>query len=140
MLHGLLRVRAFTQDDAHVFCTEEQIVDEVRDIIEVIDELYAVFGFDDVRVELSTRPEKSIGTDEQWDAAEGALAQALDADGPRVSGEPRRRRVLRAEDRLPHHRRARALAGSAARASSTSPCRSASASPTPTPTTSSARR
>ena len=81
VLHGLLRVRAFTQDDGHVFCTEEQIVPEVRAITEVIDELYALFGFDDVRVELSTRPEKSIGTDEQWEAAERALAQALDEMG-----------------------------------------------------------
>jgi threonyl-tRNA synthetase len=81
VLHGLLRVRAFTQDDAHVYCTEEQIVAEVRDITEAIDELYAQFGFDDVRVELSTRPEKSIGSDEQWQAAEEALAQALDEMG-----------------------------------------------------------
>jgi threonyl-tRNA synthetase len=77
VLHGLLRVRAFTQDDAHVFCSEDQIVDEVRDITEAIDELYATFGFEDVRVELSTRPEKSIGTDEQWKMAESALETAL---------------------------------------------------------------
>ena len=106
---------------------------EVRDITEAIDELYALFGFDDVRVELSTRPEKSIGTDEQWETAEAALAQALERDGPRVQAEPGRRRLLRAEDRLPHHRRARAARGSAAPASSTSSCRSASTSPTPTP-------
>jgi threonyl-tRNA synthetase len=77
VLHGLLRVRAFTQDDAHVFCTEDQIVAEVRDITEAIDELYGMFGFEDVRVELSTRPEKSIGTEEQWSMAESALEQAL---------------------------------------------------------------
>src|SRR4029079_12879706 len=77
VLHGLLRVRAFTQDDAHVYCTMEQIVGEVRDITEAIDELYALFGFEDVHVELSTRPEKSIGTDEQWHVAEDALARAL---------------------------------------------------------------
>ena len=81
VLHGLLRVRAFTQDDAHVYCTEEQITDEVADICEAIDELYARFGFDDVRVELSTRPEKSIGTDEQWERAEAALTEALDRQG-----------------------------------------------------------
>jgi threonyl-tRNA synthetase len=81
VLHGLLRVRAFTQDDAHVYCTEEQIVAEVRDITEAIDELYAQFGFEEVHVELSTRPEKSIGTDEQWRAAEEALAEALDEMG-----------------------------------------------------------
>jgi threonyl-tRNA synthetase len=78
VLHDLLRVRAFTQDDAHVFCTEEQIVDEVRDITEAIDELYAQFGFEDVHVELSTRPDKSIGSDEQWRMAESALARALE--------------------------------------------------------------
>ena len=81
VLHGLLRVRAFTQDDAHVFLTEGQIVAEVRDITEAIDELYALFGFDDVRVELSTRPEKSIGTAEQWQTAEDALARALEEMG-----------------------------------------------------------
>jgi threonyl-tRNA synthetase len=81
VLHGLLRVRAFTQDDAHVYCTEEQIVPEVRDITEAIDELYSLFGFEDVRVELSTRPEKSIGTDEQWRTAEDALTRALEEMG-----------------------------------------------------------
>jgi threonyl-tRNA synthetase len=81
VLHGLLRVRAFTQDDAHVYCTEDQIVAEVRDITEAIDELYRQFGFEDAHVELSTRPEKSIGTDEQWRMAEEALARALDEMG-----------------------------------------------------------
>jgi threonyl-tRNA synthetase len=79
VLHGLLRVRAFTQDDAHIYCTEEQIVDEVAGICEAIDELYARFGFEDVHIELSTRPEKSIGTDEQWAQAEEALRRALEA-------------------------------------------------------------
>ena len=79
VLHGLLRVRAFTQDDAHIYCTPEQIVDEVTHVCEAIDELYERFGFDDVRVELSTRPEKSIGTAEQWDQAEAALRGALAA-------------------------------------------------------------
>jgi threonyl-tRNA synthetase len=81
VLHGLLRVRAFTQDDAHVYCTEEQIADEVADICAAIDELYARFGFDDVRVELSTRPEKSMGSEEQWAKAEAALKEALDRQG-----------------------------------------------------------
>jgi threonyl-tRNA synthetase len=81
VLHGLLRVRAFTQDDAHVYCTEEQIADEVADICAAIDELYARFGFEDVRVELSTRPEKSMGSEEQWDKAEAALTEALDRQG-----------------------------------------------------------
>jgi threonyl-tRNA synthetase len=81
VLHGLLRVRAFTQDDAHVYCTEEQIADEVADICAAIDELYARFGFEDVGVELSTRPEKSMGTEEQWAKAEAALTEALDRQG-----------------------------------------------------------
>jgi threonyl-tRNA synthetase len=81
VLHGLLRVRAFTQDDAHVFCTEDQITAEVASICEAIDELYGRFGFEDVHVELSTRPEKSMGSAEQWERAEAALAEALDSQG-----------------------------------------------------------
>ncbi len=78
VLHGLLRVRAFTQDDAHVYCTEDQIEDEVADICEAIDELYGRFGFEDVEVELSTKPEKAMGSDEQWQQAEEMLKSALD--------------------------------------------------------------
>jgi threonyl-tRNA synthetase len=77
VLHGLLRVRAFTQDDAHVFCTLDQVTDEVDAICNAIDQLYDRFGFDQVRVELSTRPDKSIGTDEQWQRAEHGLREAL---------------------------------------------------------------
>lgn len=81
VLHGLLRVRAFTQDDGHVYCTPEQVVGEVTDVVAAIDELYERFGFDDVRVELSTRPENSIGSDEEWEQAEAALHEALAAIG-----------------------------------------------------------
>ena len=81
VLHGLLRVRAFTQDDAHVFCTEEQIESEVTAICSAIDDLYARFGFEDVSVELSTRPEKSMGSDEQWALAEETLRRALESQG-----------------------------------------------------------
>ncbi|MEK6277148.1 MAG: threonine--tRNA ligase [Actinomycetota bacterium] len=81
VLHGLLRARAFTQDDAHVYCALEQVTDEVDSICEAIDELYARFGFDDVRVELSTRPEKSLGTDGQWERAEASLREALERQG-----------------------------------------------------------
>jgi threonyl-tRNA synthetase len=81
VLHGLLRVRAFTQDDAHVYCTEEQIPAEVASICEAIDELYGRFGFEDVHVELSTRPAKSMGSEEQWNKAEAALAEALESQG-----------------------------------------------------------
>jgi threonyl-tRNA synthetase len=81
VLHGLLRVRAFTQDDAHVYCTLDQVTDEVDAICTAIDQLYDRFGFDEVRVELSTRPDKSIGTDEQWQRAEHALREALARQG-----------------------------------------------------------
>ncbi len=81
VLHGLLRVRAFTQDDAHVYCTEDQIESEVADICRSIDELYARFGFEDVSVELSTRPEKSLGSDELWQKAEATLERALEGQG-----------------------------------------------------------
>ena len=81
VLHGLLRVRAFTQDDAHVYCTREQASDEVVAIVEAIDELYAKFGFESVEVELSTRPEKSIGSDEEWEEAEAMLSSALERIG-----------------------------------------------------------
>jgi threonyl-tRNA synthetase len=77
-LHGLMRVRGFTQDDAHIFCTEEQIQGEVSDFIVMLQEVYKDFGFDDVLVKLSTRPEKRVGSDETWDKAEAGLAAALD--------------------------------------------------------------
>ena len=88
VLHGLLRVRAFVQDDAHVFCTDEQIEAEVTDICLAIDELYGLFGFTDVRVELSTRPEDSVGSDEAWERAEAALAAALDGLGKEYAVNP----------------------------------------------------
>jgi threonyl-tRNA synthetase len=76
-LHGLMRVRGFTQDDAHIFCTEEQIQSEVADFIVMLQRIYADFGFADVLVKLSTRPEKRVGSDGTWDKAEAALAAAL---------------------------------------------------------------
>jgi threonyl-tRNA synthetase len=88
VLHGLLRVRAFTQDDGHVFCTLDQVTDEVDAINAAIDALYERFGFDDVRVELSTRPDKSIGTDEQWERAEAALREALEKEGRKYDVSP----------------------------------------------------
>ncbi|WP_018718554.1 threonine--tRNA ligase [Arhodomonas aquaeolei] len=80
-LHGLMRVRNFTQDDAHIFCTEGQIQDEVSAFLDLAFEVYRDFGFDDVAVALSTRPEQRVGSDEAWDKAEKALADALDAKG-----------------------------------------------------------
>ena len=79
--HGLFRVRTFVQDDAHVFCTEEQIQPEVDDILDQVYEVYSVFGFENIHVELSTRPDKSIGTQQVWDKAESALENVLKARG-----------------------------------------------------------
>ncbi|AXV65368.1 MULTISPECIES: threonine--tRNA ligase [Pseudoalteromonas] len=76
-LHGLMRVRGFTQDDAHIFCTEDQIMDEVSACIKMVYDTYETFGFEKIVVKLSTRPEKRIGEDEMWDKAELALAEAL---------------------------------------------------------------
>jgi threonyl-tRNA synthetase len=80
-LHGLMRVRGFTQDDAHIFCTEEQIQDEVSRFIDLLFKVYADFGFSEVQIKLSTRPEKRVGSDEVWDKAEHALETALNAKG-----------------------------------------------------------
>jgi threonyl-tRNA synthetase len=76
-LHGLMRVRGFTQDDAHIFCTEAQVQDEVSSCIKMVYDVYKSFGFEDIIVKLSTRPEKRIGEDAMWDKAEQGLAQAL---------------------------------------------------------------
>jgi threonyl-tRNA synthetase len=80
-LHGLMRVRSFVQDDAHIFCTEEQILGEVSDFIDLLFQVYADFGFEDVGVKLSTRPPQRVGEDVLWDKAEQALQEALDHKG-----------------------------------------------------------
>ncbi|TAA48201.1 threonine--tRNA ligase [Corallincola spongiicola] len=79
-LHGLMRVRSFTQDDAHVFCTEDQVQQEVSACIEMVFDTYKTFGFDEIDVKLSTRPEQRVGSDEVWDKSEQALADALAAN------------------------------------------------------------
>ena len=80
-LHGIMRVRGFTQDDAHIFCTEAQIESESRRFIDFLSRTYSDLGFDNWRIKLSTRPEKRIGTEESWDHAEAALANAVTAAG-----------------------------------------------------------
>lgn len=80
-LQGLMRARAFVQDDAHIFCTETQIQDEVIDFINVLEGVYANFGFDEIIVKLSTRPEQRVGSDDIWDKAEATLTQALETKG-----------------------------------------------------------
>jgi threonyl-tRNA synthetase len=80
-LQGIMRVRGFVQDDAHIFCTEAQIQSEVIDFIDVIQDVYKDFGFNDIIIKLSTRPEQRVGSDADWDKAEAALATALDTKG-----------------------------------------------------------
>jgi threonyl-tRNA synthetase len=80
-LHGLMRVRHFTQDDAHIYCTEPQMEQECIDVVRLVLDIYKDFGFDDVIIKLSTRPENRIGSDEVWDKLEGALSNALDVMG-----------------------------------------------------------
>ncbi len=80
-LHGIMRVRGFVQDDAHIFCTEEQMQAESADFIRLTQKVYHDFGFDDIELKLSTRPEQRVGSDDQWDRAEKALADALDSAG-----------------------------------------------------------
>ena len=113
-MHGLMRVRGFTQDDAHVFCTEAQLADECLKINDLILSTYADFGFDgELTVKLSTRPEKRVGTDEMWDHAERVMATVLpeiEAQGHNQHqdrDQSRRRRVLRAEIRICAARRHR---------------------------------
>ena len=107
-LHGLLRVRHFAQDDAHIFCTEEQVQDEVTGCLDFAFATLGLFGFD-VQLELSTRPEQRIGSDEMWDRAEDEAAPGARVEGARVRAERGRRRLLRAEDRLPREGLARPL-------------------------------
>ena len=80
-LHGIMRVRSFVQDDAHIFCTEEQIQSEVKAFIDFLHDVYRDFGFDEVIYKLSTRPEQRVGSDGDWDRAELALEQALNDNG-----------------------------------------------------------
>ena len=80
VLHGLLRVRQFTQDDAHILCTPEQLEGEIKKVIKLIQDLMALFGFQ-YKIEISTRPENSIGTDEAWEQATKALMQAVEKEG-----------------------------------------------------------
>ncbi|MBL0636280.1 threonine--tRNA ligase [Aeromonas dhakensis] len=87
-LHGLMRVRGFTQDDAHIFCTEEQIMEEVSACIRMVYDVYGTFGFENIVVKLSTRPEQRIGSDEAWDRAEAALAEALVLNGLKYDLQP----------------------------------------------------
>lgn len=81
VLHGLLRVRGFTQDDAHIFCTKEDLINEIKNVLDFAIETMKVFGFDNFEVEISTKPEKYIGSEEDWDSATGALKSSLEEKG-----------------------------------------------------------
>ena len=122
-LHGLMRVRCFTQDDAHIFMTPDQIKDEIKGVVALINEVYSLFGFQ-YHVELSTRPEDSMGSDEDWEMATDGLRSALDEMRSSLCSKRGRRRILRTEDRLPSGRLHRTEPGSAVRSSLTSSCRS----------------
>ena len=87
-LHGLLRIRAFTQDDAHIFCTSDQIEHEISLLINDIKSIYKKFGFNDLKIELSTRPEKRVGSEEIWDKAESSLKKALESNNINFSVNP----------------------------------------------------
>src|SRR5206468_3834028 len=81
VLHGLLRARGFTQDDSHIFCTQEQLADELASLLQFVIRLVRTFGFEEFEADLSTRPDKFVGEIADWDEAEAALAAALDVAG-----------------------------------------------------------
>ena len=136
-IHGIMRVRAFTQDDAHIFCTEDQIQAEALQINDMILSIYRDFGFEDIVVKLSTRPEKRVGSDEVWDKAEAALTRVLDAIAATGLQAPPSRRA-RAPSTAPSSNTRcatrSAANGSAAPRRSTSTCPAASAPSTSTST------
>ena len=96
-LHGLTRVRRFQQDDAHIFCRQDQMEKELAAFVKMLDEVYEVFGLT-YEMKLSTRPEGYLGELETWNKAEAALENALNGSGQGVEAQPRRRRLLRAQD------------------------------------------
>ena len=98
VVHGLMRARGFTQDDAHIFCTPEQVHDEVIGMLDLVDYVIGVFGFE-YSAEVSTRPEKSIGEDADWEIATNALIETLEGAGHRLRDQRGRRRLLRPQDR-----------------------------------------
>ena len=145
-LHGVMRVRAFTQDDAHIFCTEDQLAAECHKINELILSVYQDFGFDKIVVKLSTRPEKRVGADELWDHAEGVMMQVLEEIKRQARQHRRPRRSTPAKARSTGRSSNMCCAtpsaaiGNAARRRSTSTCRSASAPSTSRPTRARPRR
>ena len=140
VVHGLTRVRGMTQDDAHIFCTKEQMAGELASLLDFVLDLLRDYGLNDFYLELSTKPAgKAVGTDEEWEEATETLRAAA-AQGPRPRARRGRRRVLRAEDLGADPRTRSAAPGRCRRSSSTSRCRSASTCTTSAPTTSATGR
>ncbi len=134
VVHGLTRARGFTQDDSHIFCTPEQLQDELASLLDFVVGLLRDYGLTEFEAELSTRPEKFVGEIADWDKAEAALTYALDKSGPALRGRRGGGRLLRAEDRRARARTRSAAAGSCPRCRSTSRSRAGSASSTRPPT------
>ena len=124
-MHGLTRVRAFTQDDAHLICRPDQLETEILGVMAFVTDFMELFGFE-YSLELSTRPDKSIGSDEDWERATAALTKALIAFGQGIRHKRRRWRLLRPQDRLQAHPTPSSAPGNAPPSSATSPCPSAS--------------
>ena len=136
VLHGLFRVRLFTQDDAHIYCLPEQVEDEVLGVIELVRRMYRTFGFEQVHVELSTRPEKSIGSDEMWADGRERAGRGAGAGGAALRRSTRATAPSTVRRSTSTSRTSWAAPGSAPPASWTSPCPSASTSTTWARTTS----
>ena len=139
-LHGIMRVRGFVQDDAHIFCTEAQVQSEAAAFIDLLRQIYRDFGFEEILIKLATRPAKRIGAEESWDRAEAVAWAGAGRQGPGVAVVAGRGRLLRAEDRVLAEGLPSAGSGSAARCSSISPCRSGWARSTSRRTTAAVRR
>ena len=141
VVHGLTRVRGMTQDDAHIFCTKEQMSAELASTLDFVLDLLRDYGLDDFYLELSTRPEgKAVGTDAEWDEATDTLRERGRGHGPRAGARRGRRCVLRAEDLGADPRRHRAHLADVDHPARLPDARSASASSTSAPTTSGTRR
>ena len=141
VVHGLTRVRGMTQDDAHIFCTKEQMADELASLLDFVLDLLRDYGLDDFYLELSTKPPgKAVGTDEEWDEATEALRAAAAGQGPRRSCSTRAAARSTARRSACRRRTRSAARGRCRRSSSTSSCRSASTCSTSAPTTSATGR
>ena len=135
VVHGLTRARGFTMDDSHIFCTREQLHDELASLLRFVLDLLADYGLEDFYLELSTKdPEKYVGSDEMWEEATNSLAEVATESGLRTGPRPRRRGLLRPEDLRAGHVTRWAAAGRCRPSRSISTSRSVSSWNTPPPT------